>query len=90
MTNCNFNNNEKNSSAMGIKKTQKDSKKKNSDKTNIIKEIDKVDSIDHEKKIILDYKNAIPFFFNYGKENLEILIYNFLIIHHTTAQTLFI
>ena len=62
-------------------------RKKNSDKTKIIKEIEKVDSIDHEKKIILDDKNAIPFFFNYGKENLkiksvfqhdlEILIYNF-------------
>ena len=31
----------------------------------------KADSIDHEKKIILDDKNAIPFFFNYGKVNLE-------------------
>ena len=50
MTNCNFNNNDKNSSAMVIKNTQKDSKKKNSEKTNIIKEIEKVDSIDHEKK----------------------------------------
>ena len=70
MTNCNYKN-DKNSSAMGIKKTQNDTKKKISDKTNIIKEIDKVDSIDHEKKIILDDKNAIPFFFNYGKENLE-------------------
>ena len=41
MTNCNFNNNDKNSSAMVIKNTQKDSKKKNSEKTNIIKEIEK-------------------------------------------------
>ncbi len=71
MINCNFNNKDKNSSATGIKKTQKDSKKKDSEKTKIIKEIEKVDSIDHEKKIILDDKNAIPFFFNYGKENLE-------------------
>ena len=63
MINCNFNNKDKNSSATGIKKTQKDSKKKNSEKTKIIKEIEKVDSIDHEKKIILDDKNAIPFFF---------------------------
>ena len=69
MTNCNYNN-DKNSSAMGIKNPER-FEKKNSDKTNIIKEIDKVDSIDHEKKIILDDKNAIPFFFNYGKENLE-------------------
>ena len=71
MTNCNFNNNDKNTTAMGIKKAQKDSEKKNSEKTNIINEIEKVDSIDQEKKIILDDKNAIPFFFNYGKENLE-------------------
>ena len=74
ITNCNFYDNDKNSTTMGIKKAQEDSKKKNSEKTNIIKEIEKVDSIDQEKKIILNDKNAIPFFFNYGKENKEDMV----------------
>ena len=74
ITNCNFYNNEKNSSTMGIKQTQKHSKKKNSQKTAIIKKIEKVNSTDQEKKIILDDKNVIPFFFNYGKENKEDIV----------------
>ena len=41
------------------------------EKKDVNKENTKADSIDQEKKIKLDDKNAIPFFFNYGKVNLE-------------------
>tara|TARA_Y200000002_G_scaffold378510_1_gene386024 strand:- start:1285 stop:1923 length:639 start_codon:yes stop_codon:yes gene_type:complete len=50
---------------------QNDMKENISEKKDIIEKIRNVDSIDQEKKIKLDDKNAIPFFFNYGKENSE-------------------
>ena len=71
ITNCNHLNNEKSSSTMNREKMQIDLRKNILEKKNVIKENTKADSIDREKKIKLDDKNAIPFFFNYGKENPE-------------------
>lgn len=71
ITNCNTYNNDKSSSVMNRKKIQKDLRENISEKKIFIKETRKADSIVQEKKIKLDDKNAIPFFFNYEKENLE-------------------
>jgi len=71
ITNCNTYNNDKTSSTTNREKMQNDMKENISEKKDIIEKIRNVDSIDQEKKIKLDDKNAIPFFFNYGKENSE-------------------
>ena len=71
ITNCNTYNNDKTSSTTNREKMQNVMKENISEKKDIIEKIRNVDSIDQEKKIKLDDKNAIPFFFNYGKENPE-------------------
>ena len=71
ITNCNFLNNDKSLSTMKSEKVHKNLRENILEKKDTIKENTKADSIDQEKKIKLDDKNAIPFFFNYGKENLE-------------------
>ena len=71
ITNCNTYNNDKTSSTTNREKMQNVMKENISEKKDIIEKIRNVDSIDQEKKIKLDDKNAIPFFFNYGKENSE-------------------
>ena len=71
ITNCNFLNNDKSLSTTKSEKVHKDLRENILEKKDTIKENKKADSIDQEKKIKLDDKNAIPFFFNYGKENLE-------------------
>ena len=71
ITNCNTYNNDKTSSTTNREKMQNDMKENISENKDLIEKIRNVDSIDQEKKIKLDDKNAIPFFFNYGKENPE-------------------
>ena len=71
ITNCNTYNNDKTSSTTNREKMQNDMKENISENKDLIEKIRNVDSIDQEKKIKLDDKNTIPFFFNYGKENPE-------------------
>jgi len=71
ITNCNTYNNDKTSTTKNREKMQNDIKENITEKKDIIEKIRNVDSIDQEKKIKLDDKNAIPFFFDYGKENPE-------------------
>ena len=71
ITNCNTYNNDKTSTTKNREKMQNDIKENITEKKDIIEKIRNVDSIDQEKKIKLDDKNTIPFFFNYGKENPE-------------------
>ena len=63
ITSCNTYNNDKTSSTRNREKMQNDMKENISENKDLIEKIRNVDSIDQEKKIKLDDKNAIPFFF---------------------------
>ena len=71
IVNCNFYKNKKSSYEFKREKKRVESIKKNLTKNVIIENFEKLDSVPKKTVLELNDKNAIPFFFNYGKKNPE-------------------